>query len=449
MPTTINEKLIAYLTLISGLAISAVAVYYSVVGLTAIFAAAAVPIIIMGVTLELSKLVATVWLKQNWDIAPKSIKAYLIAAIVILMIITSMGIFGFLSKAHIEQGLPASDAIAKVSIIEEKIKIEQDAIDRARKDLEVLNTQIDRFSELGAVSRGVNVRNQQREERTAILRQIEQSQARISELREEMAPFNTQLREVEAKVGPIKYIAAFFYGDTDKTVLDKAVTWVILTLIVVFDPLAVILLLASQYSFQRIREREQEAASSPIFTFEDFEKPTAEELAEIDNQEEPTTVNESTSTIEKSILEQHPYLTQPFTHFKDLKPIVSPPSETLVEVKEEKISVDTTLIEALEGAVSRLQEERDQLEEKVKSYETSDFVKKIEKHGYSKEGDVVHVGKDIYSSADFDRLMSDSYVQNEEQQQSGLWKKITDHKITEDEYLKSAVKKNDNTDNAS
>jgi hypothetical protein len=448
MPPTINEKLIAYLTLISGLAISAVAVYYSVIGLTAIFAAAAVPIIIMGVTLELSKLVATVWLKQNWDIAPKSIKAYLIAAIAILMIITSMGIFGFLSKAHIEQGLPASDAIAKVSIIEEKIKIEQDAIDRARKDLEILNTQIDRLSELGAVSRGVNVRNQQREERTAILRQIEQSQARISELREEMAPFNTQLREVEAKVGPIKYIAAFFYGDTDKAILDKAVTWVILTLIIVFDPLAVILLLASQYSFQRIREQEQLAATPP-YTFEDFEKPTAEELAEIDSLEEPVNIVESTSTVEKSIFEQHPYLTQPFTHFKDLKPIVSPPSETLVEVKEEKISVDTTLIEALEGAVSRLQDERDQLEQKVKSYETSDFVKKIEKHGYSKEGDIVHVGKDIYSSSDFDRLMSDSYVQNEEQQQSGLWKKITDHKITEDEYLQSAVKKNDNTNNAS
>ena len=448
MPPTINEKLIAYLTLISGLAISAVAVYYSVIGLTAIFAAAAVPIIIMGVTLELSKLVATVWLKQNWDIAPKSIKAYLIAAIAILMIITSMGIFGFLSKAHIEQGLPASDAIAKVSIIEEKIKIEQDAIDRARKDLEILNTQVDRLSELGAVSRGVNVRNQQREERTAILRQIEQSQARISELREEMAPFNTQLREVEAKVGPIKYIAAFFYGDTDKAILDKAVTWVILTLIIVFDPLAVILLLASQYSFQRIREQEQLAATPP-YTFEDFEKPTAEELAEIDSLEEPVNIVESTSTVEKSIFEQHPYLTQPFTHFKDLKPIVSPPSETLVEVKEEKISVDTTLIEALEGAVSRLQDERDQLEQKVKSYETSDFVKKIEKHGYSKEGDIVHVGKDIYSSSDFDRLMSDSYVQNEEQQQSGLWKKITDHKITEDEYLQSAVKKNDNTNNAS
>ena len=446
MPTTINEKLIAYLTLISGLAISAVAVYYSVIGLTAIFAAAAVPIIIMGVTLELSKLVATVWLKQNWDIAPKSIRAYLIAAIVILMIITSMGIFGFLSKAHIEQGIPAGEAVARVDIIEEKIKIEQDAIERARKDLEVLNTQIDRFTELGAVSRGVNVRNQQREERTAILTQIEQSQARISELRVEMAPFNTQLREVEAKVGPIKYIAAFFYGDTDKAILDKAVTWVILTLIIVFDPLAVILLLASQYSFQRIREQEQSAATPP-YTFEDFEKPTVEELAEIESPEEPIDVVESTSTVEKSILEQHPYLTKPFKHFNDLKPLVAPSPEPSAEVKEEKISVDTTLIEALEGAVSRLQEERDQLEQKVKEYETSDFVKKIQKHGYSKEGDIVHVGKDIYTSDDFDRLISGSYIQNEEQQQSGLWKQITDTKITEDEYLKSAAKKNDNSNN--
>ena len=116
-----SQKLVAWLALISGLSISAVAVYYSVVGLTAIFAAAVIPIIVMGTTLEISKLIATVWLKQNWDICPKTIKAYLLAAIAVLMLITSIGIFGFLSKAHLDQGVPTGDVAAKVALIDEKI----------------------------------------------------------------------------------------------------------------------------------------------------------------------------------------------------------------------------------------------------------------------------------------------------------------------------------------
>ena len=129
MRPTFNEKLIAYLTLLSGLSISAVAVYYSVVGLTSIFAAAAIPIIIMGTTLEVSKLVATIWLKQNWSIAPRLIKVYLFSAIAILMLITSMGIFGFLSKAHLDQSVPTGDVADKIALIDEKIKTQRENVD--------------------------------------------------------------------------------------------------------------------------------------------------------------------------------------------------------------------------------------------------------------------------------------------------------------------------------
>ena len=100
-----SDKIIAWITLLSGLTISAVAIYYSVAGLVAIFSAAVIPIIVMGVALEVSKLAATVWLKQNWTRAPNFIRGYLLAAITILMLITSMGIFGFLSKAHSDQSL--------------------------------------------------------------------------------------------------------------------------------------------------------------------------------------------------------------------------------------------------------------------------------------------------------------------------------------------------------
>ena len=260
MKPTLNEKFIAYLTLLSGLSLSAVAVYYSVVGLTAIFAAAVVPIIIMGTTLEISKLVATVWLKQNWKTAPLLIKTYLFTAIVVLMIITSMGIFGFLSKAHSDQNLVSGDVLAKIAVYDEKIKTAKENIDVDRKQLKQMDEAVDQVMGRSADEKGadkaVALRRGQSKDRARLLQDIEAQQKTISSLNEERAPIAAEVRKVEAEVGPIKYIAAFFYGNTDTTILEKSVTWVIITLIVVFDPLAIILLLASQISFQEFRERE-------------------------------------------------------------------------------------------------------------------------------------------------------------------------------------------------
>jgi hypothetical protein len=264
MKTNTSDKLIAYLTLISGLTISAVAVWYSVAGLVSIFAAAAVPIIIMGVVLELSKLVATVWLKVNWSRAPVLIRTYLIAAIVILMFITSMGIFGFLSKAHLDQNMVSGDVIDKVAIIDEKIKTQRDNIDAARKALIQMDAAVDQTMSRSTTEQGAdkaaNLRRSQQRERGVLQKDISTAQAAIAKLNEERAPMAKDLRAIEAEVGPIKYIAAFVYGSNpDANILEKAVTWVIIIIVVVFDPLAVILLLASQYSFQWFRkERESQ-----------------------------------------------------------------------------------------------------------------------------------------------------------------------------------------------
>ena len=260
MKPTLNEQFIAYLTLLSGLSLSAVAVYYSVVGLTAIFAAAVVPIIIMGTTLEISKLVATIWLKQNWKTAPLLIKTYLFTAIVVLMIITSMGIFGFLSKAHSDQNLVSGDVLAKIAVYDEKIKTSKENIDVNRKQLKQMDEAVDQVMGRSADEKGadkaVALRRGQAKDRARLLQDIEAEQKTISSLNEERAPIAAEVRKVEAEVGPIKYIAAFFYGSTDTSILEKSVTWVIITIIIVFDPLAIILLLASQISFQEFRERE-------------------------------------------------------------------------------------------------------------------------------------------------------------------------------------------------
>ena len=248
----------AYLLFITGLTLSGVAIYYSVAGLGAIFAGALVPIYIMGTSLELAKLVAASWLKANWQRAPWFMRLYIFAAIAGLMAITSIGVFGYLSKAHIEQSSSASTLQAKVDILNSRIDSEKSIIQQYRTDLEVLNGQIAKFSELGSVSKGVAVRESQKAEREQILEKIDQSQNKINSLQQEKEPFDLQLRSVEAEVGPIKYIAAFVYGDhPDSSTLEKSVTWLIILIVVIFDPLAIALLLAAQLTFSWVKQEKQ------------------------------------------------------------------------------------------------------------------------------------------------------------------------------------------------
>jgi hypothetical protein len=239
--------------------ISAIAAWYSVAGLTAIFSAAVVPVIIMGGALEAGKLVATVWLHNNWRRAGWAFKTYLIPAIVFLMLLTSMGIFGFLSKAHSDQNLVTGDATSQVAIYDEKIATERENIAQAKKALEQMNAQVDQMlgrtdTERGT-ERAVVIRKQQAKERAALQTEIAKSQKIIQQLQAERAPFAAEARKVEAEVGPIKYIAALIYGDNpDQNILERAVRWVIILIVVVFDPLALTLILAANKQFEWARQ---------------------------------------------------------------------------------------------------------------------------------------------------------------------------------------------------
>jgi hypothetical protein len=254
--------ILAYLLLLTGLTISAVAIYYSVVGLTAIFSAAAIPIIIMGSALEVGKLVCASWLKANWERAPRFMKYYMVTAVVVLMLITSMGIFGFLSKAHNDQTLVSGDVTSKIAVYDEKIKTEKENIDANRKTLKQLDESVDQVmgrsqDEKGA-EKAVAIRKAQQKERGRIAQDITESQKKITALNEERAPIAAEVRKVEAEVGPIKYIAAFIYGSSpDESMLERAVTWIIILIVIVFDPLAVIMLLAAQMTFQWAREQKE------------------------------------------------------------------------------------------------------------------------------------------------------------------------------------------------
>ena len=250
-----------YLMLASAITISAIAAWYSIAGLTAIFAAAVVPVIIMGGSLELGKIVATVWLHNNWKRAGWTYKTYLVPAIIALMLLTSMGIFGFLSKAHSDQSLVTGDAMSKIAIYDEKIAAERDNIAAAKKALEQMNSQVDQMmgrtdSDTGA-QRAVNIRRAQARERNALQAEITRAQKTIQSLQEQSAPLRAEFRKVEAEVGPIKYIAAFIYGDNpDQNVLERAVRWVIILIVIVFDPLALCLILAANKQLEWARHGE-------------------------------------------------------------------------------------------------------------------------------------------------------------------------------------------------
>ena len=247
------------LTLLVGLAISVVAAWYSIVGLMAIFAAAKIPIAIMGAVLEVGKLLTASWLYQFWDRTNTLLKSYFTIAVVVLMFITSMGIFGFLSKAHMDQTLTVGDNSLLIERIDRKIDREKVKI----TDAETVVAQLDKtvqvlidYDRIRGPSGAIAVRESQNEERASLSNIIDQAYSKIDTLSVEKLELDKEQLELEAEVGPIKYIAAFIYGDElDKTLLERAVRWIIITIIFVFDPLAVLLIVAANMTFKEVMNR--------------------------------------------------------------------------------------------------------------------------------------------------------------------------------------------------
>ena len=251
--------LFGILTLLVGLAISVVAAWYSIVGLMAIFAAAKIPNAIMGAVLEVGKLLTASWLYQFWDKTNTLLKSYFTIAVVVLMFITSMGIFGFLSKAHMDQTLSVGDNSLLIERIDRKIEREKVKI----TDAETVVAQLDKtvqvlidYDRIRGESGAIAVRESQNEERATLSNIIDQAYSKIDTLSVEKLELDKEQLELEAEVGPIKYIAAFIYGDElDKTLLERAVRWIIITIIFVFDPLAVLLIVAANMTFKEVMNR--------------------------------------------------------------------------------------------------------------------------------------------------------------------------------------------------
>ena len=247
--------ILAICTLFTALAISAVAAFYSIVGLMAIFSASAMSIAVMGVVLEVGKLITASWLYQNWKRVPILLKSYLTIAVVVLMFITSMGIFGYLSKAHIDQGKGVAEIYLKVERVDNRIQTERNTILRYEKQLTNLDTALNKYLDLGAVSKGLAKREEQEPERKELVSLINKAQEKIDLLLTERAEYQLQINSFEVEIGPIKYISAIIYGDKALDYIDTAVRAVILILVFVFDPLAVLLIVSANMSFAEYSEK--------------------------------------------------------------------------------------------------------------------------------------------------------------------------------------------------
>ena len=245
----------AILPFITAIGLSAVAAYYSVIGLAEIFPGSFYPIIIMGTVLEIAKLVTVSWLYNNWNNTIYMMRYYFLVAIVLLMGITSMGIFGYLSKAHIEHSSTIAPSAAKVQIYEEKIKALQTQIDRNNKNLNQYDEAVDQVmgrskDEKGA-EKASQIRKTQQKDRERIANENARLQKEIQLLTEEKLPLSLEVKKAESDLGPIKYVADVVYGTQDKDLIDKAVRLIIFVIIVVFDPLAVLLLIAANQTYRK------------------------------------------------------------------------------------------------------------------------------------------------------------------------------------------------------
>ena len=246
-----------YLLFGIALTLSAVAEWYAIVGLMAIFAASPISIAVMGALLGASKLVIASWMYRNWKEIPLLLKSYFVVALTILMMLTSMGIFGYLSKAHSDQSLVSGDVQARIAVYDEKIKIAKDNIDANRKALKQMDEAVDqimaRTSDEKGAEKSVSIRRGQQSTRARLLAEITSEQKTIGVLSEERAPIAAEIRKVEAEVGPIKDIAAMIYDDIGENTLEAAVRILIIMIVSVFDPLAVLMLIAANWQLKRDR----------------------------------------------------------------------------------------------------------------------------------------------------------------------------------------------------
>jgi len=257
--------MINYLAFLTSLLVAGVAAYFSVIGLATIFAGSFWPVVIMAGALEIGKIVTAGFLHIRWSDINNWFKVYLSSAVVVLMLITSLGIFGFLAKANIEQTLQGDRFSLELSIIDKRLEAKEKELGRYEERLSNLDYIIDtaRPQDRNYIDR------RQRDERAEIATDIDNVVAEIVVLNEDKLPLQREQLVQEGEIGPIKYVAEMIYGeDVAKDKLDNAARILIFFIIFAFDPLAILLLVASLGLIVRDRE-----PLNPVFAGDEVSVP--------------------------------------------------------------------------------------------------------------------------------------------------------------------------------
>lgn len=240
------------LALIAGLLLSGTAAYYSIVGLMAIFPGSTLAIVSMGASLEFAKLVVASWLYRNWKIAPTFLKGVFSAGVLILMFFTSMGVFGFLSKSHLEHtATMGADTTYQIVSAEQRVASKEKTVKLLERQIDSIDNSMASYIEQGKITAGLQQRNRLKTDRAALEKQRQDAEAELIELNTNLNVLRTANAKREVEVGPLKYIAEMIYGDKAQDHFDSAVRAVIILIVAVFDPLAVLLLIAANMSFSQ------------------------------------------------------------------------------------------------------------------------------------------------------------------------------------------------------
>jgi hypothetical protein len=243
--------MIHYIALITALALSCVSGSFSIIGLTTLFSGAFWPVILMGGTLEIAKLVSISWLYRNWRNAPKAIKYYLSVVVLVLVLINSAGVFGFLSKAHIEtyaniQG----QGVEQLQVIDQEIANKQSQADDFTKQVEFVDTATQKLVDTKKVNQALTIETQRHKQRDQLIQQRQTLLDEIEKLKVDKIKITTSKRQAEAEIGPIKYVAMLLYNDANEDQIERSVRIMILLLVAVCDPTAIVLLIAANHGLK-------------------------------------------------------------------------------------------------------------------------------------------------------------------------------------------------------
>lgn len=240
------------LTILVALVLSSVSAYFSVAGMAILFSGAALSVMVMASALELAKVMATVWLHHNWKTVPTLIRVYLCGALCVLILTTSMGAFGYLSRAHIEQASSSADYTLQIETLESKLKNQELTLEAARSRVQALNDILAKANDKDRAY--LNTR--QKSERAQLDNDIQEAVSAIEQTNQELLPLRRSNNLIQSDIGPIKYVAELFYGEEEaKKHFDEAVRFIIFFIVLVFDPLAIVLLISGNYGLTRTQHK--------------------------------------------------------------------------------------------------------------------------------------------------------------------------------------------------